>query len=119
MKKRILSQLYRASLNMLRDGFRLMDITFWPLVLYFSMSLFAYSISESKEIIGLIPVGALGWLLLYHFQIEPSQIFMDHYWTNCVEHLMASPLRRSEFIASGVIIGMIKGTITGSIFLIL
>jgi len=119
MWNRIYSQVYKAVLSMLREGFRLMDITFWPLVLYFSMMLFAFYAAADRSLIGLITLGAIGWRLLYHFQIEPAQIFMDHHWTNSVEHLMISPLRRSEFVMAGGLIGLMKGIITGSIFLIL
>jgi len=115
--KRIVAHAYHITTNMRRDPFRLLDITVWPLILFLSMTLFAGVFTVDKAVLGLVILGALGWRIVYHFQMESVQLYMDNYWSGMIEHLMISPIRWPEFIIGGMISAIAKITIIGSFFL--
>ena len=113
------SQAYRAYLMVKHEGFRLLDITVWPLVLFLSTVLFAHFVTSDPNILGMIVLGALGWRVLYHFQMEPVQGIMDEYWNNSLEHLMVTPIRIYEILLGGWLSALAKITIIGAMFLLL
>ena len=100
-----------------RDGFRLLDVTLWPLVLFLSMTLFAGSFTHDRHVIGIIVLGALGWRIIYHFQMEAVTIYMDNYWQGMIEHVMISPLRWWDFILGGAFCAAVKILVIGISFL--
>ena len=114
--RRSLAQTYHAMLNA-REGFRLLDITIWPLVLFLSMTLFAGAFTKDPKVNGVIVLGALGWRVLYHFQIEPVQVYMDNYWAGTIEHVMMSPLRWFELVIGGALSALCKMLIIATLFL--
>jgi ABC-type multidrug transport system permease subunit len=116
--RRSLAQTYHALLQA-REGFRLFDVTVWPLVLFLSMTLFAGVFTKDVKVIGLIVLGALGWRVLYHFELETVQVYMESYWAGTVEHMMVSPVRWWELVLGGVVTALIKIAIIGSLFLVL
>jgi ABC-2 type transport system permease protein len=115
--KRVLAHAYHILISVRRDGFRLLDVTVWPLILFFSMTLFAGVFTVEKRILGLIILGALGWRVIYHFQLESVQLYMDNYWSGMIEHVMISPLNWWEFVLGGTISAVAKILIIGSLFL--
>ncbi len=117
--RRAYSQAYRAFLLMRRDGFRLLDVTVWPLVVLVSTALLVGYFSSNPNVMGLVILGALGWRVLYCFQIEPVQGYMDEYWSDSLDQLMISPLRRVEFLAGGLVSAVFKSVIVSALFLVL
>jgi ABC-2 type transport system permease protein len=114
---RILAHAYHILVSAKRDAFRLLDVTLWPLVLFFSMSLFAGSFTHEPRVIGLIVLGALGWRIIYHFQMEAVQLYMDNYWMGMIEHVMIAPVRWWEFVLGGAISAVGKIAIIALLFL--
>jgi ABC-2 type transport system permease protein len=117
--KRILAHAYHILVSARRDLFRLFDVTLWPLVLFLSMTLFAGSFTHDRHVIGIIVLGALGWRIIYHFQMEAVQLYMDNYWMGMIEHVMISPVRWWEFILGGAISAVGKIAIIATLFLTL
>jgi ABC-2 type transport system permease protein len=115
--KRVLAHAYHILISVRRDGFRLLDVTVWPLILFFSMTLFAGVFTVEKRILGLIILGALGWRVIYHFQLESVQLYMDNYWSGMIEHIMIAPLNWWEFVLGGAISAVAKILVIGSLFL--
>jgi len=105
---RILAHTYHILVSARRDTFRLLDVTLWPLVLFLSMTLFAGSFTHDPRVIGIIVLGALGWRIIYHFQMEAVQLYMDNFWSGMIEHVMISPVRWWEFILGGAISAVAK-----------
>ncbi|BDU72872.1 ABC transporter permease [Mesoterricola silvestris] len=101
--RRVYAHAYHIALGMRRDAFRLLDVTLWPLVLFLSMGLFAQSFTRDPRVIGLVVLGALGWRVIYHFQMEAVQLYMDNYWNGMIEHVMITPLKWWEFILGGAV----------------
>ena len=115
--KRILAHAYHILVSARRDLFRLFDVTLWPLVLFLSMTLFAGSFTAEPRVIGVIVLGALGWRIIYHFQMEAVQLYMDNYWMGMIEHVMISPVRWWEFILGGAISAVGKIAVIALLFL--
>jgi ABC-2 type transport system permease protein len=97
--------------------FRLFDVTLWPLVLFLSMTLFAGAFTHDTRVTGLVVLGALGWRIIYHFQMEAVQLYMDNYWMGMIEHVMISPVRWWEVILGGAISAVLKICVIGVLFL--
>jgi len=115
--RRVLAHAYHIMVSAKRDAFRLLDVTLWPLVLFLSMTLFASAFSADPKIIGLVVLGALGWRIIYHFQMEAVQLYMDNYWMGMIEHVMISPVRWWEFILGGAISAVLKILVIATLFL--
>ena len=115
--RRIQAHAYHILVSAKRDAFRLLDVTLWPLVLFLSMTLFAGSFTADPRVIGVIVLGALGWRIIYHFQMEAVQLYMDNYWSGMIEHVMISPVRWWEFILGGAISAILKILVIATLFL--
>ena len=115
--RRILAHAYHILVSAKRDLFRLFDVTLWPLVLFLSMTLFAGTFTGDPKVIGVIVLGALGWRIIYHFQMEAVQLYMDNYWMGMIEHVMISPVRWWEFILGGAISALGKIAVIALLFL--
>ena len=115
--RRILAHAYHILVSAKRDAFRLFDVTLWPLVLFLSMTLFAGAFTSDREVIGMVVLGALGWRIIYHFQMEAVQLYMDNYWMGMIEHVMISPVRWWEFILGGAISAVAKIAVIALLFL--
>jgi ABC-2 type transport system permease protein len=115
--RRILAHAYHTLVSARRDAFRLFDVTLWPLVLFLSMTLFAGAFTSDRRITGIVVLGALGWRIIYHFQMEAVQLYMDNYWMGMIEHVMISPVRWWEFILGGALSAVAKICVIAVIFL--
>ena len=115
--RRSLAHAYHILLLASRDGFRLLDVTVWPLVLFLSMTLFAGSFTHDRSVLGVIILGALGWRVIYHFQMEAVTLYMDNYWQGMIEHVMISPVRWWDFILGGAICAVVKILVIALVFL--
>jgi len=94
-----------------------MDVTLWPLVLFLSMGLFAQSFTRDPRAMGVVVLGALGWRIIYHFQMESVQLYMDNYWMGMIEHVMITPVRWWEFVLGGAISAVLKILVIATLFL--
>jgi ABC-2 type transport system permease protein len=115
--RRSLAHSYHIMIIAHRDGFRLLDVTLWPLVLFLSMTLFAGAFTTDRTITGIVVLGALGWRIIYHFQMEAVQLYMDNYWNGMIEHVMISPVRWWEFILGGALSAVVKILVIAALFL--
>ena len=115
--RRSLAHAYHILLMARRDGFRIMDVTLWPLVLFLSMTLFAGSFSHDPGLFGIIVLGNLGWRIIYHFQMEAVTLYMDNYWQGMIEHVMISPVRWWDFILGGALCAVVKILVIATLFL--
>lgn len=117
--RRIYANAFHITLNLRRDAFRFLDVTLWPLVLFLSMGLFCQSFTKDPGVVGLVVLGALGWRIIYHFQMEAVQLYMDNYWMGMIEHVMIAPMRWWEFILGGAASAVVKILVITFSFLLL
>ena len=115
--RRSLAHAYHILILAHRDWFRLLDVTLWPLVLFLSMTLFTNAFTQDRSITGMVILGALGWRIIYHFQMEAVTLYMDNYWFGMIEHVMISPLRWGEFILGGALSAALKILVIATMFL--
>jgi ABC-2 type transport system permease protein len=115
--RRSLAHAYHILITTRRDGFRLLDVSVWPLVLFLSMTLFAGAFTRDRGILGIVVLGALGWRVIYHFQMEAVTLYMDNYWFGMIEHVMISPVRWWEFILGGALSAVLKILVIATLFL--
>ncbi len=115
--RRAWSQAYRAFILIRANSFRLLDVSVWPFVLLMSTLLFAGFVTASAQVVGVVVLGALGWRVLYHFQMEPVQGIMDEHWDHSLEHLMMSPVRVREILFGGMVSALAKSLVVGAMFL--
>ncbi len=108
MLRRIYSQMYKNIRILMKNYYRLFDVTVWPLTLLFSVVLFVNFLNASNEMIAMVILGIMGWRAVYHFQIEMTTCYMDEYWSNSLNHFLISPLRKIEFVIGNIITGGVK-----------
>lgn len=114
----IKAELYKISVMLKKNFFRLFDISIWPIILFFSLVLFLKFISPTPEIMSMVITGLIGWRAVYHMQIETNLGYMDDYWRKNQPHLLISPLRIVDFIYAHLIAGFIKFAIVLAMYLV-
>lgn len=106
--QRAYSQAYKNFKLLFKQGFRLFDVTLWPLLLFFSLSFFLVFLNATPQMISLVVLGILGWRAVYHAQFEIAVNYMEEYWSNSLTHLFATPIRLVELIMGGIISSIFK-----------
>lgn len=114
----IQGELYKITIMLKKNLFRLFDVTVWPIILFFSLVLFLKFISPTKEIMSMVITGLIGWRAVYHMQIETNLGYMDDYWRKNQPHLLASPLKIRDFIYAHLIAGFVKFLFVLTLYLI-
>jgi len=115
----IRAELYKSRMMLRRNYFRLFDVSVWPIILFFAITLFLKFVSPGKEIMAMAIMGLIGWRAVYHFQIEPNLAYMEDFWAKNTSHQLASPLKIKDIIISGIIAGFFKFLIVLTIYLVL
>jgi len=115
---RVSAQVFK-NYKLMHNPWRTFDVTIWPLVLFFSIVLFASFIGVSGKMLSAVVLGLIGWRCVYHFHVDLVTSHMDEYWDNSLPFLMASPIRRAEFVAGGVITAAAKFIIVFTLFSVL
>ncbi len=117
--RRIFSQVYKNWILLRRNHFRLFDVTIWPLVLLFSITLFVGFLGGRPDIIGMVVMGIAGWRAVYHLQMEMNTGYMDEYWSNSINHFLTTPIRIMEFLIGSIITGVLKLVIVVTAYIII
>ncbi|MFH0979146.1 MAG: ABC transporter permease [Candidatus Woesearchaeota archaeon] len=112
------AELYKNLILVRRNHFRLFDITVWPIILFFAITLFLKYISPTAQILAMAIMGLMGWRAVYHFQIESNISYMDDYWAKNTAQQLVTPLRMRDIVIAGAVSGLIKFLIVLSIYLI-
>ena len=97
------------------SGPRTAELIFWPLVSMlmwgFLQSYLARTTSLAANAAGLLVGGVLLWDILVRSQLGFSIAFLEEIWSRNLGHLMMSPLRPGELIASLMVVSLIKLTV--------
>ncbi len=118
MFSRAHAQILKGISTLRANSFRLFDITIWPLTFLISVLLLTAFLSKDSNLFAFVFIGVLGWRVLYHFSIEITTLYMDEYWDQSIDQLMASPVRLRDFAAAGVVLAILKTFVVTAIFLI-
>lgn len=117
MIAQIKAELYKNILMMQRNLFRLFDITIWPIILFFSITLFLRFVNPSSAVLSMAITGLIGWRAVYFMQIESNSAYMDDYWNSNTTQQFAAPLKIVHVIIAGLISGLLKFLIVLAIYL--
>ncbi len=94
------------------SGPRTAELIFWPLVSMlmwgFLQSHLAHTTSLAAKAAGLFVGGVLLWDILVRSQLGFSVAFLEEIWSRNLGHLMMSPLRPGELIASLMVVSLMK-----------
>jgi ABC-2 type transport system permease protein len=94
---------------------RAAELIYWPLVQMltwgFLQTYLAQATSFASRAAGLFIGGVLLWDILVRGQLGFSIAFLEELWARNLGHLMMSPLRPAELIASLIVVSLIKLTV--------
>ena len=119
MIKRIQSQIYKNYYVLLRNFFRLFDVTVWPLMLLFSITLFVNFVQADSKVVAMVILGVTGWRAVYHMQIDITTSYMEEYWSHSLNHFIISPIKIFEFVIGNAITGFLKFLFVLTVYLII
>lgn len=91
---------------------RLADIFYWPvveLIIWGLTSQYLQSITGNNvPIVLMIVSGIIFWLIFGRAQLEVNMNILNDWWNRNMINIFVSPLRFSEWVASFIILGIIK-----------
>jgi ABC-2 type transport system permease protein len=94
---------------------RTAELIYWPLVQMltwgFLQTYLAQVTSFAGQAAGLFIGGVLLWDILVRSQLGFSIAFLEEFWSRNLGHLMMSPLRPAELMASLILVSLIKLTV--------
>lgn len=97
------------------SGPRTLELIFWPLVSMlmwgFLQTHLARTTGVAGSVAGLFIAGVLLWDILVRGQLGFSVAFLEEQWSRNLGHLMMSPIRPGELVASLVAVSLIKMTV--------
>ncbi|MGD9682539.1 MAG: ABC transporter permease [Candidatus Obscuribacterales bacterium] len=102
-----------------RNTFRAMDVLFWPvmdLLVWGFVTL--YMLKVSNAVPGMITflIGAvIMWNVFYRAQQVVCISFLEDLWSRNLLNIFTAPVRVSEFITAGYILGLMQATIVMAI----
>ena len=107
---------FRHSLDRMSDAFYwpTVDLLLWGL----TSAYFRQHAVGGEKIILVIITGILFWLIVWRGQYEITVNLLEELWNKNLVNLFVSPLMLSEWVASVLIIGAIKGILSFSFALL-
>lgn len=105
---RAYSQVYKNFRLLFENPMRFMDVTFWPLILLFSLTLFVSYLGDDPKILSLVILGVMGWRAVYHAHMELASNYMEEYWSQSLTHLFITPIRPIELVLGSAVSGLFK-----------
>jgi len=91
---------------------RLVDLVYWPTVQLLTWSFLQVYVGRTSHLpvlaAGTLIGGILLWDVLFRGQLGFSMSFLEEVWSRNLGHLLMSPLRPSEFVASLMIMSVLR-----------
>ncbi len=91
---------------------RLLDLFYWPLVQMLLWGFIQSYLANARGVVaqaaGVLLGAALLWDVLFRSQVSLSIAFLEEIWSRNLGHLLVSPLRSGEFVASLVVVSLIR-----------
>lgn len=94
-----------------RSSDRMSDVFYWPtidLLIWGLTGKYLQTASGNANIVLLIISGILFWLVVWRGNYEVSVNFLEELWNKNLVNIFVSPLQLKEWIASVLIIGIVK-----------
>jgi ABC-2 type transport system permease protein len=91
---------------------RLIDLIYWPTVQLLTWSFLQLYVGRTSQLpvlaAGTLIGGILLWDVLFRGQLGFSMSFLEEVWSRNLGHLLMSPLRPAEFVASLMIMSVLR-----------
>lgn len=98
-----------------RTVFRVMDLTFWPLMdllVWGFLTMYMVRMQNMVPSYVIFLIGAIiFWNVLYRAQQSVTVSFLEDIWSHNLLNVFVAPVRISEFIAATYIVGLIQSLI--------
>jgi ABC-2 type transport system permease protein len=98
------------------SGPRVLEMVFWPLVQMLTWGFVQVHLAQTTSLAataaGLFVGGVLLWDILARSQLGLAMAFLEEVWARNLGHLMMSPLRPVELIASLIVVSLMKLLLT-------
>jgi ABC-type multidrug transport system permease subunit len=108
--------LYRNYIWAYRSPFRLMDVTIWPLVMLFTLTLFFSVVGGNPEYLSLIIFAIAGWRAIFFVTFETCAMFIEEHWHRALPDLLVSPISTLQIAIGGALTGVLKAIAVVIIF---
>jgi ABC-2 type transport system permease protein len=91
---------------------RIIDLIYWPTVQLLTWSFLQLYVGRASQLpalaAGTLIGGILLWDVLFRGQLGFSMSFLEEVWSRNLGHLLMSPLRPAEFVASLMIMSVLR-----------
>jgi ABC-2 type transport system permease protein len=91
---------------------RIIDLVYWPTVQLLTWSFLQLYVGRTSQLpvltAGTLIGGILLWDVLFRGQLGFSMSFLEEVWSRNLGHLLMSPLRPAEFVASLMIMSVLR-----------
>jgi ABC-2 type transport system permease protein len=98
------------------SGPRVLEMIFWPLVQMLTWGFVQVHLAQTTSLAataaGLFVGGVLLWDILARSQLGFAMAFLEEVWARNLGHLMMSPLRPAELVASLIVVSLMKLLVT-------
>jgi ABC-2 type transport system permease protein len=110
--RRVLAMVERHLYLLGASPVRLIDLIYWPTVQLLTWSFLQLYVGRASQLpalaAGTLIGGILLWDVLFRGQLGFSMSFLEEVWSRNLGHLLMSPLRPSEFVASLMIMSVLR-----------
>ncbi|MFI5011916.1 MAG: ABC transporter permease [Hyphomicrobiales bacterium] len=109
---RVLAMVERHLYLLSASPVRVIDLVYWPTVQLLTWSFLQLYVGRTSQLpvlaAGTLIGGILLWDILFRGQLGFSMSFLEEVWSRNLGHLLMSPLRPSEFVASLMIMSVLR-----------
>ncbi|MBP7949254.1 MAG: ABC transporter permease [Verrucomicrobiales bacterium] len=107
-----------------RNWVRLVELFFWPtmeLLVWGSLTLFLGSSGDARapQFVAYLIGGVIFWDILFRSQQAVAISFLEDVWTKNLMNIFVAPVRPSEYVAAGLVVGILRTGITVTLLTIL
>src|ERR1700733_1846559 len=95
-----------------RNGFRAMDVFFWPLMDLFVwgfLSIYMLKVSHAVPTMITFLIGAtILWNVLYRAQHAVSIMFLEDVWSRNLLNIFVAPIKTVEYVGAAYFMGLVQ-----------
>jgi len=102
---------WKAGVYLRRSVVNIFDLLLWPITLTIPFGLLGKFMNQT-EIIGILMIGAIGWVTTSAVQREIAVQFMIEVWQRTVKRNRTLPLSDFQYVTGNWLVGIIRGTVT-------
>ncbi len=107
-----------------RNWVRVVELIFWPtmdLVVWGSLTIFLGTEggAQAPRFVAYIIGGVIFWDVLFRSQQAVAISFLEDVWTKNLLNIFTAPVRSVEYVAAGLVVGVLRTTVTITILAVI